>query len=324
MQALRLLMAAAVASLAAAQPVSAQEDWPSKPVKIIVPWPAGGIVDARVRLLAARLSRALEQQVLIENRAGASGTLGAQAAARAAPDGYTLLAGSFVDQAMASSLFRSLAYDPERDFVPIANIGRACLLLVVNESLGVSSLEEFIALARSRPGQLTYASAGIGTPQHLLMERLKKLAQIQLEHLPYKGGGPALQDVVAGHVPVTFDFAPTAFAHVQSGKLKPLVTACGHRIDIFPQVPSAAEAGYPQLELIGWGGIFAPKGTSATIVQRLNREINQIIVAPDVRSHVAMAGSTYPLWSPEEFAEFIRNDRPRWGEIARAAGIEPQ
>ena len=298
--------------------------YPSKPIKIIVPWPAGGIVDARMRMLGDRLSKSMKQQVIVENKPGASGTVGAQAAARAAPDGYTLFAGSYIDQAAALGLFKQLPYDPERDFVPIANLGRGCLVLVANKSLGVSTIDDLIALARASAGKLSYASGGAATPQHLLMEQFKRAAKVDLEHIPYKGGGPALQDVVAGHVPVMFEFEPTAFPHIRSGKLVPLMTGCHRRLDLLPDVPSSKEAGLPSVEVRSWAGLFAPAGTPQEIVQTLNTQINRIIAAPDVRSHLTMSGSEYPTWTAEEFADFIRRDRPRWIPILRDAGIQPQ
>jgi tripartite-type tricarboxylate transporter receptor subunit TctC len=308
--------------LATGRTVGARE-YPIRPIHIVVPWPAGGIVDTRVRVLADRLGKALGQSVIVENKPGASGTLGAQFVAHAAPNGYTLLAGSFVDQAVALNLFHQLTYDPRRDFVPIVCIGRGCLVLFVHESLNVSTLDQFLSLARARP--LQYASGGIGTPQHLLMERLKMLAGVELTPVHYKGGAPALQDVVAGHVPVMFEFGPTSFPHAQAGKIKPLVTGCNRRLaDLYPEVPSAEEAGFPRLELVGWGGFFAPKGTASEVVQLLNREVIRIMGAPDVRGHLAMKGSDYPQWSPEQFAEFIEGDRPRWAEVMRVAHIEPQ
>lgn len=319
----RFILAALAAAMAIPGQVRA-DTYPSRPIKIVVPWPAGGIVDARVRLIADRLHRALKQQVVVENKPGASGTIGAQTVARSAPDGYTLLAGSYVDQSAALGLFRQLPYEPERDFAAIASLGTTCLVLVANRSLNVSSLDEFVTVARSKPGKLSYASAGPATPQHLLMEQLKRAAGIDLEHIPYKGGPPALQDVVAGHVPAMFESVSSALPYIQSGKLLPLMTDCHERLELLPDVPSSKETGMPEMDVRSWGGLFAPAGTPDHIIWRLNDEINKILSVPDVHTHVAMSGAEYPLWSAEEFAAFIKRDRPRWMSILRMAGIEPQ
>ena len=281
-------------------------------------------MDVRARVIAYRLGKALGQQVIVENKPGASGTIGANAAARAAPDGYTLLFGTFVDQAVALALMRDLPYDPEKDFIPIVALGRSCTALLVHPSLGVQSTTELVALARSKPGQLTYAHAGIGTPSHLLAEQLKLHYKLDIAAVQYKGAGAALPDVAAGHVKIMFDFAPSSASYVQSGKLRALMTGCRRRIDIYPDVPSAPEAGFPEIDVPSWGGLFAPAGTPVAIVERLNREINRIQLSPDVRSHLAYAGAEIPIMSPQEFAEFIRKDRPRWGDLARQAGVKPE
>jgi tripartite-type tricarboxylate transporter receptor subunit TctC len=320
----RLLLAGLAAFVSGLCAHATADNYPSKPIKFIVPWAAGGVVDVRARLIADRLSKALGQPVIVENRPGASGTIGAGAAARAAPDGYTLMYGTFVDQATALALFRELPYDPRTDFVPIAPLGRSCTMLLVPPSLGVETPAQLVALARRKPGQLTYAHAGIGTPSHLLAEQFKLHRKLEIAGIAYKGAGPALPDVAAGHVSMMFDFAPSSAPFVQGGKLKPLVTGCARRIDMFPDVPSAPEAGFPELDVPGWGGMFAPAGTPTAIVERLNREVNRIQQSPDVRSHLAYAGAEIPIMSPQQFAEFIRNDRSRWGELARQAGVTPE
>jgi tripartite-type tricarboxylate transporter receptor subunit TctC len=304
--------------------VAAADAYPAKPIKLIVPWPPGGIVDIRVRLIASRLGLALGQQVIVENRPGGSGTIGAQVAARAAADGYTLLAGTFVDQAVALALVRDLGYDPARDFTPIVVTGRTCTALLVHPSLPVKTAQDLVELARQKPNQLTYASAGIGTPAHLLAERLKVTHHVQIAPAHYKGSGNALPDLVAGHVQIMFDFPASSSSYVRAGKLRALLAACPRRIDIYPDLPSAPEAGFPELSVNGWGGLFAPAGTPREIVERLNREVNKIQMSPDVRSHLAYAGAEIPIMSPEEFARFIQEDRPKWARIAKEAGIEPQ
>lgn len=303
---------------------AAADAYPTKPIKLIVPWAAGGIVDIRARLIADRLGKALGKSVVVENRPGASATIGASAVARAAPDGYTLLVGTHVDQAVVLASLRNVPYDPGKDFAPIVALGRSCTVLLVHPSLNVNTAAELVALVRSKPGQLTYAAAGIGTPQHLLMEQLKRHRNLAVGAVQYKGSGQALPDVAAGHVHIMFDFVPSSAPYVHSGKLHPLMTGCGRRIEVFPDVPSASEAGFPELDAPSWGGIFAPAGTPAAIATKLNQAINAIQQLPEVRSHLAYAGAEIPIMSPGEFAEFVRTDRPKWVDIVKAAGIEPQ
>ncbi len=318
-----LALVCLVASLAVAS-MAQGENYPSKPVKLVVPFAAGGIVDVRARLIAARLGAVLGQQVVVENRPGGGGTIGALSVARASADGHTLLYGTFVDQAAALALLRNVGYDPERAFVPIAALGRSCTALVVHPSLQVRTAGELVDLLRRHPGRFTYATGGIGTPQHLLFERLKVVRQLDVNVAHYKGSGPAIPDLVAGHVQMGFDFPQSSATYVRSGQLRALLTACGRRIDIYPDVPTAEEVGFPELNVQSWGGLFAPAGTPRAIVDRLNREVNRIQMEPDVRSHLAYAGADIPIMTPEEFAAFVRKDRPTWVEIIRQAGIEPQ
>ncbi len=308
-----------------ALPLQSRADaYPTKPVRLVVPFAAGGIVDVRARLIASRLTSVLGQQVMVENRPGGGATIGARAVANARPDGHTLLYGTFVDQAAALALLRDVGYDPERAFVPIAVLGRSCTALLVHPSLGVNSARELVDLLRRNPRRFSYATGGVGTPQHLLFERLKVVRKLEVNVVHYKGSGPAIPDLVAGHVQMGFDFPQSSASYVRSGQLRPLLTACGRRIDIYPDVPTAEEAGFPELNVKSWGGLFAPAGTPREIVDRLNREVNRIQMEPDVRSHLAYAGAEIPIMTPEEFADFVRKDRPTWVEIARQAGIEPQ
>jgi tripartite-type tricarboxylate transporter receptor subunit TctC len=316
---------AAFAALCLAMTTPAGADpYPTRPIKLIVPWAAGGVVDLRARLVGDRLGKALGQPVVVENRPGGSATIGAQVVARAAPDGYTLMFGTFVDQAVVLALRREVGYDPARDFTPIAALGRTCTALLVHPSVPANTAKELVELARQRPDQLTYASAGIGTPSHLLAEKLKFTRKLQIEATHYKGSGVALPDLVAGHVQLMFDFAVSSAPYVRAGKLRPLLAACPRRIDVFPDVPTAAEAGFPELSVPSWGGLFAPAGLDHAIVERLNREVNKIQQSPDVRGHLAYAGAEIPIMSADEFAQFINEDRPRWVRIVQEAGIQPE
>jgi tripartite-type tricarboxylate transporter receptor subunit TctC len=300
------------------------QSYPSKPIKIIVPWAAGGIVDIRTRLIASRLSAALSQQVIVENRPGAGGTIGTQAAAKAPPDGHTLIFGSFVDQGTALALVRDVGYDPDKDFVPIVATGRTCTALLVHPSLHAGTAEELVALIRRNPDQFTYGTGGIGTVPHLLFERLKRTRNLRIGAAHYKGSGLLIPDLVAGHVHMTFDYPASSASHVRAGKLRPLLSACSRRIDVFPDVPTADEMGFPELTVNSWGGLFAPAGTPRDVVDRLNREVNRIQLSPDVRAHLAYAGAEIPIMTPDEFAAFVKKDRPKWIAIVKEAGIEAQ
>ena len=323
-QAFTLVISWALATLGfASLPAAAQQQSP-RPVRLLVTYPPGGATDIRARLIASRLGPVLSQQVVVENRPGGGGTIGAQAAAKAAPDGYTLLYGTFVDQASALALIRNVGYDPERDFVPIVALGRSCTALLVHPSLQVDTARELVELIKRKPGQFTYATGGVGTPPHLLFERLKVVRKLDVNVAHYKGSGPAIPDLVAGHVQMGFDFPQSSASYVRSGQLRALLTACGRRIDIYPDVPTAEEAGFPELNVKSWGGLFAPAGTPRAIVDRLNREVNRIQLAPDVRGHLAYAGAEIPIMTPDEFADFVKKDRPTWVEIVKQAGIEPQ
>jgi tripartite-type tricarboxylate transporter receptor subunit TctC len=281
-------------------------------------------MDVRGRLLAQRLSRVLGQQVMVDNRPGGSGTLGAAAVARAAPDGYTLLFGAYLEMGAAAGLFSNLPYDPEKDFQPVAATGRSCPALLAHRSLKVETAQQLISYLRQHPGELSYASTGLGTPAHVLMEKLKQAAGVDIKAVHYKGSSQAMPDVVSGRVPVMFDYPQSSAVHVRAGTLVPLMTGCARRIDIYPEVPSAREAGFPTVEVRTWGGIFAPAGTPRPIVERLNRELNRIQQSPDVRGHLAYVGAEITLMTPDEFAQFIREDRPRWLEAIKAAGIQPE
>jgi tripartite-type tricarboxylate transporter receptor subunit TctC len=320
---LRLLVVLVAACSFSAAPAFA-DDWPTKPLKLVIGWTAGGIMDVRGRVLAQRLGKALGQQVVVENRPGGSGTLGANAVARAAPDGYTLLFGAYLEMGAVVGLLANVPYLPDKDFVPIAATGRSCSALLAHSSLKVATPQQLVAYLKQRPGQISYATSGLGTPAHLLMEKFKQVAGVDVKPVHYKGSSQAMPDVISGRVPLMFDFPQSSDVHVRAGTLVPLMTGCARHIDIYPDVPTAREAGFPAVEIRTWSGFFAPAGTPRPIVERLNRELNRIQQSPDVRSHMAYVGAEIPLMTPEEFGEFIREDRPRWLEFMRAAGIKPE
>ena len=215
-------------------------------------------------------------------------------------------------------------YDPSKQFVPVALMGRSCLILAAHESLGIVSLRDLVSRARASPGKLTYATAGRGTGQHLLMEQLKHVANINLVPVHYKGGAPALTDVVAGHIPLLFEYPDQLVPYVRNGPLRAIMAACKRRNELFPTVPTASEEGYPDVGVLTWSGVFAPAGTPLSIVTKLNTEINKILSSPDIRGNASFSGAELPLLTADEFAALINEDRPRWVQLVRLAGVEPE
>jgi len=301
----------------------AQSDYPNRTVRIIVPASPGGGTDFTARLIAQRLSALLNQSVVVENRAGASGNIGAELVARAAPDGYTL-AMPITSFPMNPSLFKKMPFDTERDFAPVALASVAPLYLVVNPSVPVHSVAELIALAKAKPDALNYANSGRGTSAHLAGELFKRMAGIEMTSLPYKGGGPAVIDLIAGQVQVYFSTIPAAIAHVQTGKLRGLAVTSNKRVEQIPNVPTVAESGLPGFEVVGWFGIFAPAGTPAPVISRLNTEINRILREPQTREQFAGHGLVPGGGSPEELGTFLKTELTKWGTLIRSIGINPE
>jgi tripartite-type tricarboxylate transporter receptor subunit TctC len=292
---------------------------------MVVPWPAGGTTDVATRRITARLEPILGQAIVVENRVGAMGTIGSAYVARAQPDGYTLLRGDVMTHVIDAVLMKDLPYDPVKDFAPVSGQGSAPMLLLVNPSLPVASLADLVALAKSRPGQLNYAvPGGLGIPQHIAMENLRQLTGINLVSVLYKGEAPALTDLVAGHVQVMFAFTTTPGSFVKAGKLRALLVTDDERIGMLPDVPTAAEAGYPQLEMSGWGGFFAPAGTPGPVVQRLHAAIQAVLVNPEVKKLMDDLGAEPMLASPDQFGAFVARERIRWEPVVRKAGIQLQ
>ncbi len=295
--------------------------YPSRPVKIIVPFPPGGAIDALGRLLSQKMSESWGQSVVVENRAGAGGMIGTEAGARAAPDGYTLTMGAVSTHAINASIYKKVPYDGQKDFAPVAPVAIVPNLLVVNPSLGVNTVAELVAMAQAKPGQLSYASAGAGTTLHISCELFKSLTRTEMVHVPYKGSGPAIADVIAGRVPVMCDSVTSAQPHVKAGKLRALGITSTARSSAMPQVPTLAEAGVAGYEMNPWFGLFAPAGTPAAIVGRLNAEVNRILALPDVKERLAAIGADPMQATPEQFAALLRADAEKWAKVVRAAGI---
>ena len=304
-----------------AVPASQAQTYPARAVKIIVPFPPGGAIDALGRLLAQKMSESWGQPVVVENRPGAGGIIGTDAGAKAPADGHTLTMGAVSTHAINVGLYKKLPYDPVKDFAAVAPVAIVPNLLVVNPSLGVSTIAELIALARSKPGQLSYASAGAGTTLHISCELFKSLAKVDIVHVPYKGSAPAISDVMGGQVPIMCDSITSSQPHIKAGKLKVLAITSVTRSSTMPQVPTMVEAGVAGYEMNPWFGLFAPAGTPAAVVARVHGEVARILALPDVRERLSAIGAEPMSATPDQFSAMVRADVEKWGRLVRAAGI---
>ena len=296
--------------------------YPGKSIRLIVPFPAGGGVDSVARITFQRLSEILGQQVVIDNRGGSGGVIAAEIAARAAPDGYTLFFGTTATQAITPHYYRKLAYDPVKDFAPVNLLAGAGYLLVVHPALPAASVKELIVLARAKPGALNYSSAGNGSTLHLTMELFRSMAGIDLVHIPYKGAAPALADLLSGQIQLTFNPASVVLPHIRSGRVRALGITSAKRSPLASDVPTIAEAGVPGYESSGWYGTLAPAHTPQAIISRLNRELNHALADKDVKERYSATGVEAIGTTPEQFAEFIRNEYAKWGKVVRATGVK--
>jgi tripartite-type tricarboxylate transporter receptor subunit TctC len=313
----RLFVALAVLFLPG---LAAAQNWPTQPIRIVVSSGAGGTADILARMMGDRLSPLLGQAVVIEDRPGAGGNLGAALVARTAPDGYTLLMSGQPTHSVGPHLFKHLTYDPMRDVPPVAMIAVAPNLLVVNASLAVRSLADLVALAREKPGQLTYSSAGNGTSGHLAAELLKTMAHIDIRHVPYKSGPEAVTGVLAGDVSFMFFTVPSVLPQVEGGKLRALAITSATRSALVPNVPTVAEEGFPGFEVLAWYALFAPRGTPEPIVARLDAELEKILQMPDVRTKMAELGAEPRYMSAADLTRFVEIESPKGGELIRASG----
>ncbi len=296
-------------------------DYPVKPVRVVIGFPPGGFVDLTARLVGAPLGAALGQQVVVENRGGAGGIVGTEIVARAAPDGYTVTVGSAGTHAVNQSLYRKLPYNVLRDFQPVSRLSDAPSILAVHPSLPARSVKELIGLARAQPGQIMYASAGSGTSTHLAAALFEHLALVKLTHVPYKGGGPAIVDVVAGQVPVTFGTAASVSPHTRSGRLRGLAVTGGQRSVVLPDLPTIAESGVPGYAMLNWLGLFAPTGTPRAIVEKLNMEALRIVRSPEIRDKLNAAGAEPSPLATEQFAPFVKSEVEKWAKVVAATGM---
>ena len=298
--------------------------WPSRPICIIVPYPPGGVGDTFTRSLAQQLSERLGQAVLIDNKPGASQIIGAEAAAKAAPDGYTLFLGSVTSLAINVRSMKRLPYDPVKDFAPIAMCFGTPMYLVINPSVPARNVSELIALAKARPGQLSFASIGQGGSLHLAGELFKSMAGVDLTHVAYKGSAPALADVISGQVNMIFDPGVSSLPHVKTGKLRALAITSSRRSDSTPDIPTLSEAGVPGYEASLWFGLVAPAGTPVAIVNRLSAEVTQIVRSAAMRERFTPFSLELAGGTPEEFAATIRSEIPKWGKVLQDAKVEPE
>ena len=309
-------------SYAAALPAFAQT-WPAKPVRVIVPFPPGGGLDFFTRIAAAKLQENLGQQFVVENRSGAGGMIGAEAAAKSPADGYSVLFASSAEITINQHLYPKIAYDSVKDFAPVSYAAHAPLLFSVHPSIPAKTLKEVIALARARPGQLNYASAGTGGSQHLAGELLKSAAKINIVHVPYKGAAPAVIDMVGGHVSMGFTALPSSLPQARAGKLRAIAVTSAKRSEAAPELPTFTELGFPQVDLVVWYGVLFPAKTPPEIVSRMSTEINRAVQSPDVKAKLIQQGVESIGTTPAEFAKFMQSEIQRYGKIIKESGAKP-
>jgi tripartite-type tricarboxylate transporter receptor subunit TctC len=309
-----------LALLLTAAPLSAQ-DYPSRPIKVIVPFSPGGAVDGPMRMIAEQLGKRLGQQVVVENKPGAGATIGSEIVARAAPDGYTLLLASQTN-AISATLYTKLAYDPVEDFAPISLIGREPGVLVVNPALPVKTFAEFVAYVKARPGQIDYASSGNGSGQHLFAALLASSTGLRMNHIPYKGSGQATTDLLGGQVMVSIPGTAGMVGHIKAGKLRALAVTGAKRSPQLPDVPTVMESGVPGFEAYVWMGLLAPKGTPQPIMDRLYRELVPVLASPEVKTYMATAGIEIVGSTPAEFGQFFRAEKELWAKVVRETGAK--
>jgi tripartite-type tricarboxylate transporter receptor subunit TctC len=296
------------------------DTYPSKPIKLIVPFPAAGTTDILARVVAQKLTEAWGQPVIVDNRPGAAGNIGADLVAKSPADGYTVLMGTVSTHAINPSLYARLPFDHVKDFAPITLVAAVPNILVVNPSVPATSVKELIALAKAKPGKLNFASSGNGTSIHLSGELFKTMTGVDMTHVPYKGSAPALTDLMGGQVNVMFDNMPSAFPHVKSGKLRALAVTSARRSPAVPDLPTVAEAGVPGYEATSWFGLIAPAGTPKEIVNKFSTTVAKILGTPEVRERLSSQGAEPVGNTPEQFSAFIRAETAKWAEVVKKSG----
>lgn len=302
----------------------AQTNYPNKPITVVVPYGAGGSADSRSRQLAQKMSLILKQPFVIDNKPGAGGNIGTEFIAKAAPDGYTIGMGNFAPLAVNKTLFGSLRYDPETDLSPIILIEKGPLILVVNPNSQYKSIQDIIAVAKAKPGTLTFSSGGIGGSHQLSAELFMQNAGIQMIHVPYKSGSAALTDLMAGNVDMMFDQMYSAVPSIKADKLRPIAITSKKRSPLFPNVPSFAELGYPKVEVLNWQGFIAPAGTPKPIIDKLNKAANDALKDPQLRELMLSQGNEIGGGSPADFAALIKSESAKWSAVVKAGNIKPE
>jgi tripartite-type tricarboxylate transporter receptor subunit TctC len=319
----RLLAFAAVtvAGWSSGHAASPADNYPNRPVRMIVGFPPGGGTDIMARIISPKLTEAWNQQIVIDNRIGATGTIGATLVARAAPDGYTLLMGHLSSNAIAPSLFR-VPYDPAKDFAPISLVGSVPHVLVVHPAVKVSSVKDVIALAKAKPGELKFPSAGNGTPPHLAGELFKLMTGVDMQHVPYKGSGQSVADLVAGHVPLSFDSTPTVLPYLSSGRLRAIAVTTMKRSPVLPDVPTLDESGLKGYQVGSWYGMFAPAGTPPDIVRKIHAAVQNALKSPDMKDKMAKLGTDDTVTeTPEAFRALLNADIAKYAKVIKAANL---
>jgi tripartite-type tricarboxylate transporter receptor subunit TctC len=316
--ALHLLFAVTVGLIAG---TSNADTYPTQTVRLVVAFPPGGTTDILARVFAQKMSEAWGQTVVVENRSGAGGVIGTESVARSAPDGYTLLLGTIGTHGVSTSLYKKLPYHPERDFTPVTLLATLPNLLAINPSLPIKSLKELISYAKANPGKLTYASAGPGTASHLAGEMFRKVAEVDIVHVPYRGSSPALTDLIAGHVSMTFDYMPSALPYVRSGKLRGLAVTGSSRTKAAPEMPTMIEDGLPGFNIVTWYAVYAPKGTPPDIVSKIRNTIAAAATLPEIVKRMDDLAVDLVAGSPDELARFQHAEIERWSRFIQESNI---
>ncbi|MBI4189924.1 MAG: tripartite tricarboxylate transporter substrate binding protein [Betaproteobacteria bacterium] len=315
------LALALFAILPLSTPLQAQ-NYPVKPIRFVVAYPPGGATDILARVMAQKLTESFGQQVVVENRSGASGMVGAEAVTKAAPDGYTVLISTAAEIAINQHLFSRMSYDPVKDLAPVSYAAHAAVLFSVHPSVPVNSIAQLIALARARPGELTYASVGTGSVHHLAGELLKTITRINIVHIPYKGAGPAVIDMVGGHVSMGFTALPSSLPHARAGKLRPIAVTGSKRGEAAPDIATFVELGFPAIDVVSWFGVLFPARTPADIVAKLSTEVARTVNNPEVKAKLLQQGIEVIGTTPEQFAKFIQSEVARYAKVIKESGAK--
>ena len=319
----KIILAVVAAFLIPAGGAAAQS-YPANPVRLVSPYPPGGANDILARIIGQKLGEDLGQQIVVENRGGATGNIGAELVAKAPPDGYTLLMGQASNLSINISLMGKLPFDPIKDFAPITLVATTPNLLVVHPSLPVKTVKDLVALAKAKPGSLNYASSGSGSAGHLAAELFKQVAHVNIVHIPYKGAAPALTDVVAGQAQLYFTSPISAQPFVRGGRLRMVAVTSLKRSPSMPDIPTVAESGYPDFDVVSWWGILAPAGVPREIISKLHMQIVKILAMPDVKAKLAEQGADAASNTPEQFAAYIKSEITKWGRLIKELGVKPE